>query len=78
MNAGHAYFRLNGFRAGSSSVRVRTFALNLEDEQTRIATTSDPAAKTSGWHDMSDRRFSGKPATRGIYVKNGKKVIVVH
>ena len=47
MNAGHAYFRLNGFRAGSSSVRVRAFALNLEDEQTRIATTSNPVGHAS-------------------------------
>ncbi len=29
-----------------------------------------------GWYDMSGRKLDGKPTARGIYVKNGRKVII--
>ena len=29
-----------------------------------------------GWYDMSGRRLNGKPSQKGMYINNGKKVIV--
>jgi len=29
-----------------------------------------------GWYDLNGRRLQGKPSQKGIYIKNGKKVVV--
>ena len=29
-----------------------------------------------GWYDMNGRRLSGKPSQKGVYINNGKMVIV--
>lgn len=31
---------------------------------------------TNGWYDMSGRRLGGKPTVKGVYINNGKKVII--
>ena len=28
------------------------------------------------WYDMNGRRLNGKPATKGVYVRDGRKVVV--
>ena len=43
---------------------------------TAIAPVATPAADKGAWYSVSGRRLAGKPAVKGIYVKNGKKVIV--
>ena len=53
--------------------------LSWEDETTDIEgisidKTADDAQGT--WYDLSGRRIVGKPAQKGIYIKNGKKVAV--
>lgn len=30
----------------------------------------------SGWYDMSGHKLSGKPTKKGIYINNGKKVVI--
>ncbi len=29
-----------------------------------------------GWYDMDGRKLDGKPRTKGIYIKNGKKIVI--
>lgn len=29
-----------------------------------------------GWHDLSGRKYSRKPATKGIYIRRGRKIAV--
>lgn len=29
-----------------------------------------------GWYTLDGRKLSGKPTVKGIYIKNGKKVII--
>ena len=31
---------------------------------------------TDGWYDLSGRRLTGKPAKKGIYIRNGKKIAI--
>ena len=37
---------------------------------------SSPEGKDFGWFDLSGRRFNSKPAAPGLYIMNGKKVMV--
>lgn len=30
----------------------------------------------SGWYDMSGHKLSGKPTKKGIYINNGRKVVI--
>lgn len=77
INSFRAYFQLNGNIAPSSAVRA--FVLNFDgDEETGIATTNytDSTDSDNAWYDLSGRKLSGKPTTKGLYINNGKKVVI--
>lgn len=88
IGAQRAYFQLNGLTAGEPTTdstnptgNVRSFVMNMDDEvQTTgiISTTdsTDKARTAAGWFDMLGRRLSGKPTAKGLYLNNGKKVII--
>ena len=82
VNALRGYFRLkNGLTAGEPadpSAGVRAFNLNFGDEETGITTTdfTDSTDKSAAWYDLNGRKLSGKPTQKGIYINNGKKVII--
>ena len=88
MGACRAVFVLNGLTAGDlptpGQANARAFVLNFGDgEATGIV---DAEADSSlftlhsslkeGWYDMQGRRLTGKPTARGIYINNGKKVVI--
>jgi len=37
---------------------------------------NDSATDEDVWHNLQGVRLSGKPATKGIYLHNGRKVLV--
>jgi hypothetical protein len=60
---------------------VRAIVLNFgdEDEETGILSTTDDTDFTDfddAWYDLSGRRLSGKPSRVGVYICNGKKVVI--
>ncbi|MBQ3360716.1 MAG: hypothetical protein IJR02_11385 [Bacteroidaceae bacterium] len=60
---------------------VRQFVLNFGDnsEETGILSTTDDTDFTDfddAWYDLSGRRLSGKPSRVGVYICNGKKVVI--
>ncbi len=68
-----AYFEITGAAA------VRSFIMDFGDEQTTGITTTNAEPSTNegiGWYDLSGRRLQGKPAQKGVYIQNGKKVII--
>ena len=79
-------FQLHGITAGDlSSGQVDNaplrIVLNLDDangDATAIsAASSDPVvASPSGWFTLDGRRLADKPTLRGIYLHNGKKIII--
>ena len=84
IGACRAYFQLaDGITAGEKADGIRAFILNFGDgEQTGI---EDAAANSSlithhsslqQWYTLDGRRLSGKPTQPGIYVENGKKVVM--
>lgn len=49
------------------------------DEQTTAIGTLDTETGEidfSGWYDMSGHKLSGKPTQKGLYINNGKKVVI--
>jgi hypothetical protein len=69
-----AYFDLSEFD-GCFASDVKGFVLDLDGVETSIdAIDTDLKAET--WFDMNGRKFSDKPMTKGVYVNNGKKVVV--
>ena len=49
-----------------------------EDEETGIQTVNASMVTPgdSGWHIIDGRKLDGKPSQRGIYINNGRKVLV--
>lgn len=84
VNACRAYFSLsNGITAGDlNTTGARTFVLNFGDEEATgiVGLSPNPSAKgeesTSAWHSLDGRKLSGKPKQKGLYLHNGKKVVV--
>ena len=91
VNSFRAYFQLkDGLTAGSPSTsgntegsHVRAFNLNFGDDNTNGISDAEANSSLfthhsslSSWYDLSGRLLSGKPVQKGIYVKNGKKIIV--
>ena len=79
-----AYFQLSeGITAGEadSEAPIRAFSLNFGDETSAIEAVSngfEPSNVGSGWFTPDGRRLSGKPSAKGIYIRNGSKVIISH
>ena len=57
---------------------ARAFVMNFEEgETTGIITMSDVRSEMSdGWYTIDGRKLSGKPSVKGVYVNNGRKVII--
>lgn len=82
INSFRAYFVLTGIEAGTtSSPGIKSFALNFDDDTTAGVTTlaSTERAGEGGWYDLSGRKMvksSNRPISRGVYIHNGKKVVI--
>ncbi len=80
VGAFRAYFRLgNGLTAGDTSSPVKDFRLNLDGNGNQTAIqrlTPDTSTKGETWYSLDGVRLSGKPTAKGIYVNNGRKVII--
>ncbi len=82
VNACRAVFRLhNGLTVGNptAGARITSFVMNLGDDETTGITTTNNANytnKTDAWYDLQGRRVSGKPTAKGLYINNGKKVVI--
>ena len=79
INAFRAYFTLNGITAGDLPTQARAFVLNFGDESTGIvslSTDSKDFKDNAAWYTLDGRKLSGKPATKGLYINNGKKIVI--
>ena len=82
IGACRAYFQLNGITAGTptdpQSANVLQFMLNFGEESTGIENVQHSTfnVQPEGWFTLDGRRLSGKPTTKGIYLRGGRKVVV--
>lgn len=75
INPFHAYFELN------LPAQIKSFVLNFDDdnETTSIKTiseSSDHSKRSDVYYTLDGRRLNDKPATAGLYIINGKKVVI--
>ena len=76
INGFRAYFQLKGFAA-----EARSFTMSFDDESTGITDIYDSQAHdlrfdTDGIYTLDGRRIEGQPTAKGIYIQNGRKVII--
>ena len=79
-------FKINAFRAYfhlSDTNEARQFVLNFGNETTAIneivngqSSTVNGQSSNSKWIDLQGRRLNGQPVKAGIYIRNGKKVMI--
>lgn len=73
INACRAYFKLDGLTA-SEVAKARIF---IEGENaTEIVNTNFEPVTSNVWYTIDGRKLSGKPERKGVYVQNGKKVVI--
>jgi hypothetical protein len=47
------------------------------DDATGIRSVSaESATKADGWYTLDGRKLAGKPTVSGVYVNNGRKVVI--
>ncbi len=84
--AGRAYLKRtvqNGARTRSAATqlpdRLKVVLIGANGETTALDGTfvmeQEPSAD-SEWYDLSGRKLSGKPTKKGMYISNGRKVVV--
>lgn len=78
IGAFRGYFELApGITAGEpENSNIKSFVLNFDEETTSIKQVNNAAANASVWYTLDGRRLSEKPATAGLYINNGKKVVI--
>ncbi len=78
IGAFRAYFQLNGITASESSSGVRAFNLNFGDETTGIVSIENGKLKieAGAWYSLDGRKLDGKPTRKGLYIHNGKAVVI--
>lgn len=67
-----AYFR---FRDFTDAMHSRSIII-VEDGATGIRLVDGAQADGGDWYDLSGRKLSGKPTSKGVYIQNGKKVVI--
>ena len=72
-----AYFKIG--EDGSNPPRITSFNIKYgkDDTPTGISdVTTDLRSGDDGWYTIDGRRLAGKPTQSGIYINNGKKILI--
>ena len=77
------FYKFSGSLDGSkahleikTSAGARSFIGFGDDNTTGIELPALAEDEAAEWYSLDGRRLSGKPAHKGIYVKNGQKIII--
>ncbi len=81
IGAFRAFFELQGdLMSGEtmSTGSINDFVLNFGDETNSIESLQSSIfiLPTEGWFSTDGRRLNGKPTQKGIYIHNGRKVVI--
>ena len=83
LGACRAYFHIGQGEGGKGTSLVRSYVLNFgdDDSATGIIAIGDSQLSTlnsplSGWYTLDGRKLNSKPTAKGVYVKNGKKIVI--
>ena len=92
MNSFRAYFQLNGITAGDVQgggdsgglVSISSYVLGFGDDSETTGIIEVEAnsslftlhSSLSAWYDLQGRKLQGNPSQKGIYINNGRKVVI--
>ena len=82
IGAQRAYFQLSGITVGDPNAEVREFKLSFDDDSntTRIDVVDNGQWRmdnsNDAWYTLDGRKLSGEPTKKGMYIVNGKKVVI--
>ncbi|MBQ2186105.1 MAG: hypothetical protein II402_05220, partial [Bacteroidaceae bacterium] len=78
INSFRAYFQLDGIYGGTpeEAPGVHNFVLNFGDGETTGITTTKLTNQNVDWYSIDGRKLNQKPQQRGIYISNGRKVMI--
>ncbi len=82
IGAQRAYFKLSGLNAGDLSTGINSFTLNFGDGETTTGIVEIDNGKMKdddsrdGWFMLDGRKLPGKPTQKGVYINNGRKVVM--
>ena len=84
IGAFRAYFSLDGIWGGEpeepeGDSGVHSFVLNFGDGETsiqEIVNGKSSNGKSDEWYSVDGRKLEGKPTQKGIYIVNGKKMLI--
>ena len=82
IGAQRAYFQLSGITAGDKNTAgVRSFVLDFggdDGETTGIMNVQCSMfnVQSDNWYSLDGRKLAAKPTQKGIYINNGKKIVI--
>ena len=73
-----AYFYLYGLTVGDLAQGANSIVLDFGDETTGVALIDNGKRimDNDAWYTLDGRRLNGKPTQKGIYINNGKKIVM--
>ena len=77
IGAQRAYLKIGD--EGAANVRPLTaFDISFGDDNTTgiISISTEDSSSANGWYTIDGRRLGGKPTASGVYVNNGRKVLI--
>ena len=76
IGAQRAYFKIGDNGSAGALARITAFSINFGDnEMTGIIETDASLSTPSVWYTIDGRKLQGKPAKKGVYISNGRKII---
>ena len=79
IGAQRAYFQLKGITAGDKANEARSFILNFGEESSGVTSPfyyREGQGAEPSWFTLDGRKLNGMPTTKGVYINNGKKVVI--
>ncbi len=73
-NNGHAFMVPEG--EYKLTVNLEEMTLIIENQATGIENLNTDVKVDNAWYNMAGQKFNGMPSVPGIYINNGKKVII--
>ncbi len=64
--------------SGARFISVESLGGSGDDDTTGIEdlTIVDPELREGSWYSLDGRRLEGRPTKKGVYIKNGKKLVI--
>ena len=76
LGAFRAYFRLNGLTVANINSARWGFGDEGETTSLREMRNEELGVRNSDYYNLDGRKLNGKPTTKGLYIHNGKKVVI--